>query len=486
MERFFEDIARFLDHRFWVSSFTAAEWVLRILALVWVPRKRNDTAARAWLITIFLFPWLGWLLFFLFGSAALPEWRLERRRKYRKEIQPSAPVQSLLDPKRAPVMEAFATRTAAMAQRLTSFPPVEGNEIRIINDYEKAIVALIEAIDGAKHHVHLLYYIFDGDRTGRRVGDALKRAAARGVQVRVLADALGSLTARFRFFPELVKAGVDVRSAFRIRDLRRSARLDLRNHRKILVVDGVLGFTGSQNLVSARFKKGLVFEELVARIEGPVVAELQVVFAGDWYTESEQLLDDTSYYPMPPPRKKGGAMQVLPSDSGFDHPTLERLLVSLVHRARKRIVLTTPYFIPEDGFLAALGTAVLRNVEVTLILPSRSDNFLVGYAQRSYYEELLALGVKVQIYKPNFLHAKLFVIDDEVGAIGSSNMDVRSFALNAEVTMLLYDPDDVAKLQQEQDRYLAKSQRFLESDLEKFGRWSWVLENITRLVSPLL
>ncbi len=486
MHGLYDNIVTFLDQGFWVSSFTAAEWVLRILALIWVPRKRNDTAARAWLVAIFLFPWLGWLFFFVFGSAALPEWRLERRRKFREEIQPLAPVQSLKDPTRKPTMEPFATRTAAMAQRLTNFPPVEGNEIQIINDYEKAIAALIEAIDGAKHHVHLLYYIFKGDRTGRRVGEALKRAAARGVEVRVLSDALGSFPSRFRFFPELMKAGVDVRSALRIRDLRRSARIDLRNHRKILVIDGNIGFTGSQNIVSARFKKGLVFEELVARIEGPVVAELQAVFAADWYTESEQLLNEVSYYPIPPPLKRGGTMQVLPSDSGFDHPTLERLLVSLVHRARKSVVLTTPYFIPEDAFLAAMGTAVLRGVDVTLILPSRSDSFLVGYAQRSYYEELLTLGVNVQIYKPNFLHAKLSVIDDEVGAIGSSNMDVRSFALNAEVTMLLYDTDDVAKLQHEQHRYIAKSQRLLKSDLEKFGRWSWVLENISRLVSPLL
>jgi cardiolipin synthase len=179
-------------------------------------------------------------------------------------------------------------------------------------------------------------------------------------------------------------------------------------------------------------------------------------------------------------------MQVLPSDSGFDHPTLERLLVSLVHRARKNIVITTPYFIPEDGFLAALGTAVLRDVEVTLILPSRNDSVLVGYAQRSYYEELLALGVRVMLYKPSFLHAKLFVIDDEVGAIGSSNMDVRSFALNAEVTLLLYDRDDVAKLKREQQRYLSRCEQLRPEHLEQFGRWSRLVENVTRLVSPLL
>lgn len=486
MASFIADLKEFLNRDFWISAFAVAEWILRFLALIWVPRKRNDTAARAWLIAIFLFPVFGWILFALFGSANLPEWRLERRRKFRAEIQPSEPVQKLRDPSLAPKLGSFAEGTAAMAERLTSFPPVSGNQVEILNGYEQAIDAIVAAIDGARHHVHLLYYIFGEDRTGRRVAAALKRAAERGVKVRVLADALGSFGSRFRLFPALRKSGVEVRSALRVRDLRRSARIDLRNHRKILVVDGLVGFTGSQNIVDARYKKGLVFEELVAKVRGPVVAELQAVFAADWYTEADKLLESPDYYPVPAPHGDGGAMQVLPSDSGFDHPTLERLLVSMVHRARKSIVLTTPYFIPEDAFLAALGTAVLRDVKVTLILPSRNDSFLVGYAQRSYYEELLALGVRVMLYTPSFLHAKLFVIDDEVGAIGSSNMDVRSFALNAEVTMLLYDPSDVAKLQREQERYLARATQFQPFHLDDFGRWSWVLENVARLLSPLL
>lgn len=486
MASFVAQLSELLNREFWLTSFTVAEWVLRFLALIWVPRKRNDTAARAWLITIFLFPWMGWILFGLFGSANLPEWRLERRRRFREEIQPSEPVQKLRGGAYAPKLEPFTARTAAMAERLTQFPPVAGNVVELLNDYDRAIDALVADIDRAKHHVHLLYYIFANDRVGQRVAAALRRAAERGVTVRVLADALGSLPSRFRLFPALRRAGVDVRSALRIRDLRRSARIDLRNHRKILVVDGAVGYTGSQNLVCARFKKGLVFEELVARVEGPIVAELQAVFAADWYTETEQLLDTSEHFAVPPAGKSVGAMQVLPSDSGFDHPTLERLLVSLVHRARKNIVITTPYFIPEDGFLAALGTAVLRDVEVTLILPSRNDSVLVGYAQRSYYEELLALGVRVMLYKPSFLHAKLFVIDDEVGAIGSSNMDVRSFALNAEVTLLLYDRDDVAKLKREQQRYLSRCEQLRPEHLEQFGRWSRLVENVTRLVSPLL
>jgi cardiolipin synthase len=266
---------------------------------------------------------------------------------------------------------------------------------------------------------------------------------------------------------------------------RHSARADLRNHRKVAVIDGRIGFTGSQNIVAAAFKPGITYQEMVVRVTGPVVLELQSVFVSDWYLESEQVLDSVAVFP--PPSAPGGCIaQVLPSGPDYPDMNVHLLIVALIHASRKRVFITTPYFIPNDALIQAMHTAILRGVEVHLLVSSVADQFLVSRAQRSYYAELLEKGVQIHVFRGKFLHAKHTSFDGVVALIGSSNMDIRSFTLNAEVTLASYDPHVVAQLREEQERTMQNSDFLVLDEWRKRPLRQKVVENFARLLSPLL
>jgi cardiolipin synthase len=259
----------------------------------------------------------------------------------------------------------------------------------------------------------------------------------------------------------------------------------LRNHRKIAVIDGRVGYTGSQNLVDAAFKPGIIYEELVVRAAGPVVLQLQATFAVDWFLETEQVLDAPEFFP--PPETAGTVIaQVLPSGPDYPVTNVQRLLVALIHGAQERVVITTPYFIPDEALLQALQTATLRGVEVHLIVSRVADQVLVCLAQRSYYTDLLRMGIHIHLFQEKLLHAKHTSIDGELAVIGSSNMDIRSFVLNAEVSLAIYDTEAVARLRAEQERTLANCKPLLLDDWVRRSRWAKFAENLARLMSPLL
>ena len=266
---------------------------------------------------------------------------------------------------------------------------------------------------------------------------------------------------------------------------RRAGRLDLRNHRKIAVIDGRIAYTGSQNLVDASFKPGLTYEELNVRLTGPVALELQAVFAEDWYLETGEFLGDPRY--VPDPEVAGDiAAQALPSGPGYPRENNQRLIVSLIHAANRRILITMPYLVPDDALLQALQTAALRGVEVTLVVPLQIDQYLVGLGQRSYYEELMEAGVRICRYGKRFLHAKCVTIDDTIAWIGSSNLDIRSFALNAEIVVLLYDGRACERVGDEQARYLRDGEMLSLETWRQRPAPVKVAENLARLLSPLL
>jgi cardiolipin synthase len=266
---------------------------------------------------------------------------------------------------------------------------------------------------------------------------------------------------------------------------RKRARLDLRNHRKIAIVDGRVAFTGSQNLIAADFVAGITYEELVLRLRGPAALELQYIFAADWFLETNEVLQSEDVFPGP---EIVGPIPIQVLASGPDFPTQnnQRFIVALIHAARKQISITTPYFIPDEPMLQALQTAVLRGVDVHLVLSEIGDQILVSLAQRSYYEELLEARVKVHLYRKNFLHAKFLTIDDSLGLVGTSNMDIRSFVLNAEHILVIHDPGMASQLQAEQQRYIADCRSL---DLQQWRQRPLqikLVEHLARLLSPLL
>jgi cardiolipin synthase len=378
------------------------------------------------------------------------------------------------------------SQAVTLAENLGQSPILGGNAAELLADYDGTIARLAADIDRAENHVHLLFYIFADDRATAPVVDALGRAAKRGVRCRVLADAIGSRSGLRTLRPKLTPLGVAVEEALPVSLWPwKKARVDLRNHRKIAVIDGRVGYTGSQNLVAAEFKEGLAYEDLMVRVTGPVVLELQYVFAADWFLETNEVLDGETEFPGP--EIAGGVpAQVLPSGPAFPTQNNQRLFVALVHGATRQVVLTTPYFIPDEPLLQAMQTAALRGVDVHLVVSEKGDSRTVTLAQESYFEELLEAGVKVHLYRKNFLHAKHLSIDGAVAVIGSSNLDIRSFALNAEVMLMVYDPGVTAQLAAEQEHYYANSRLLTLAAWEQrsFGRK--FAQNLARLLSPLL
>ena len=474
------------DWTFWAWIFVISEWGIRLVMLVVIPFRRTPAAAKGWLLLIFFEPWVGLVLYLLIGRARLPRWQRERLAKLPQAmtgiVGRLAKHPNIFHPEVGPAL----SQAVVLAENLGGSPILGGNALELLTDYDGTLARLTADIDGAANHVHLLFFIFADDAATAPIVEALGRAVKRGVRCRVLADAIGSRRGLRTLRPKLTALGVEVHEMLPVSLLPwRKARLDLRNHRKIVVIDGQIGYTGSQNLVASDFKEGLAYEDLMVRVEGPVVLELQYIFAADWFVETNELLDGDQEFPGP---KICGdiAAQGLASGPAFPTQNNQRLFVALVHGARKRVVLTTPYFIPDEPLFQAMQTAAVRGVDVHLIVSEKGDQRVVLLAQESYYEELLEAGVRIHLYHKNFLHAKHLSVDDSVALIGSSNLDIRSFALNAEVMLLIYDTGVTARLAVEQDRYQRNSQLLT---LATWGQRSFVrrfVQNLARLLSPLL
>jgi len=474
------------DPTIWAWGFFLSEWAIRLVMLVVVPFRRMPAAAKGWLLLIFFEPWIGLLLYVLIGRSRMPRTRVEQMARLpqvmAKVVQRVLNHPNIFHPELSPGLE----WTGYLAEKLGRMPSLGGNAAEIMVDYDAILARLVADIDQARSHVHLLYFIFVDDTATAPVIAALGRAAKRGVACRVLVDSLGSRAALPSLIRKLTALGVDIKQMLPVGlFVRNRARLDLRNHRKIAIMDGRIAFTGSQNLIAADFIAGITFEELVLRLTGPAVLELQYIFTADWYLETNEVLESEDVFPGP---EITGSIPIQVLASGPDFPTQnnQRFIVALIHSARKRIKITTPYFIPDEPMLQALETAVLRGVDVRLVLSEIGDHVLVGLAQRSYYEELLEAGIKIHLYQKNFLHAKFLTIDDSIGLVGTSNIDIRSFVLNAELLLVMHDPGMTSRLQAEQQRYIAHCRSL---DLQRWQQrpfWIKLAEHLARLLSPLL
>jgi cardiolipin synthase len=470
----------------WAIVYLAFEWTIRLVMIVIVPLRRSPEAARSWLLLVFFLPIPALIIYLLIGRPTYP--RLRRQRFVRLPAILAAASKEIAHSRfcRRPDLPDTLAGPALLIEKLGQFPTLAGNEVELLSEYDDVIDRMIADIDEAQQTVHLLFYIFADDETGRRVIDALDRAARRGVNCRVLIDAIGSRPWARRVAKKLAPAGVKVRLALRVGIFRRrSARADLRNHRKIAVIDSRVGYVGSLNIANAGFRRGIVNEELVARATGPVTTELQAVFIADWFLEADEELDAPALFPHHPP-DAGVMAQVLPSGPDYPDAGIGQLIVALVHGARKRVVITTPYFVPDEALVQALKTAVLRGVEVHLVVSQLTDQYLVSFAQQSYYSELLLAGIQVHLYKGRFLHAKHVTFDDEIALLGSSNVDIRSFVLNAEVTFIAFDRGVVERLLRVQNRYFGASASLTLDAWEQRTIGRRICENLARLAGPLL
>jgi cardiolipin synthase len=455
----------------------AAEWLIRLGALAIVPLRRSPAATASWLLLIFFFPAVGLLLYLLIGR---PEFPATRERRWQEMLPFYAEIAERLD--RAAGDDSSEVRK--FAKKLGRMPSTGGNSLELIEDYDDVIESLVADIESAQHRIDLLVYIFADDIVGHRVANALGSAVARGVRCRVMFDPVGSHHWRRGTLRMLRAAGVKVREALPVRLLWRRSRADMRNHRKLFIVDGAIGYAGSQNLVSKNFRPGVTNRELVARVTGPAVASMAAVVFGDWTIEGS---GPPCPSPVFIPDATGNAcVQLLPSGADYPLEGFETLLVWQLHRARRCVVLVTPYFIPDEDVIGAMRSAAARGVSVDLVVSKVADQKIVHFAQCSYFEELLSAGVRIHQYRDFLLHAKNASIDGELGVVGSSNVDLRSFQLNEEASLLLHDADAIARLENIQAGYIAASDELTLETWRLRSRVRRLPENISRMMSPLL
>ncbi len=458
------------------------DWLIRLAALLWIPSRTTPGAARSWLLLVGFVPLLGLPLYLLFGHPWLSRQRVQRQAEASQVIREE---QALQPPLRwTPLPDTATAEMVPLVERQGDFMPVHGNAVELLTDYDGSLQALLDDIDQARDRVHLLYYLMFDDGVGELIAQALQRAAARGVQCRLLLDAVGAKRGLRRYRHRLQAVDVDVRAMLPggLR-WRRSGRMDLRNHRKIAVIDNRVGYIGSQNLAQAEFVPGFPNRELVARVRGPAVAHLEAVFASDWYMETGQRLEVMMVEPV---CADDVPTQLLPSGPAYPFSNARDAVNALIHLARRRIVLVTPYFVPDEATLSALRIAALSGVQVQLILSASNNQHLTAWAQEAYYDELLRAGVRIALYEPHFLHAKHLTVDDDIALVGSINLDIRSFALNAEIGMLCYAPSLVRQLIDIEADYLRQSRQL---DLEAWRQrpaWRRSREGIARLADALM
>lgn len=459
-----------------------------MVIFILVRRLRPPSVTLAWILLIILVPFLGALIYMLFGEARLGGIRKRRHANIVRAIRERGWPHGELGqyPELSPELQA----TASLAESVGGLPARGGNSVEIFSDSRAVIDALVDEVDRASHHCHLLFYIFEADQSGTDIGRALQRAASRGVSCRLLVDGVGSRSfLRSKLVAEMRRSGVSVVEALPARLLRAAlSRIDLRNHRKLAVFDGQRGFTGSQNVVDASFppKPGHgPWVDASLRIEGPAVLDLAEIFIEDWFLDADE--DLSELLAIRPPEVAGGVIvQILPSGPDDEHDALRLIAQSSFHMARQELIVTTPYFVPGEAEVVALCTAARRGVSTTLVVPRRNDSRLVATASRGLYHALLESGVQIHEYTAGLLHAKTMTVDRSLALVGTANFDRRSFELNFEISVLIYDSDSASSL-----RFL---QRSYMNDAVPVNAGSWpkrpwhrrLLENAAGMLSPLL
>mgnify|MGYP001642131522 FL=1 len=467
------------------------------LALRVIYSRRASSAALAWLTVLFAFPLVGVLAYLLIGEPRLGQARARRRAELVSFH--GAFADRFLPPQTDPVCETRFRQIAHLVRADSGYVATGGNHTRLLSDTDAILQAFIADIRAAQRTCLMAFYIVEGSGRVEAVLQALMQAAGRGVRCQLLADALGSAAFWRSGWPARLRgAGVEVTRALPVGLLKSFwVRSDVRNHRKLLIVDYRVAYTGSYNLVDpALFKQNAgvgQWVDAVMRCEGLVAQELAAVFYGDWAVENAHNLSATleqltGYVEkMPPlvePSTGGTLMQVIPSQPGGDAALVYDVITNALNVAQERVVISTPYFVPDDALLNTLVMTARRGVQVTLIVPRHVDSRLVRYASRTYYQPLLDAGVQLMLFDGGLLHTKAVVIDDRFALFGTVNMDMRSFYLNLELSLAIYTPETVATIRALLDHYLAHSEA---PDIAQHPpRIQRFIERCVRLVSPLL
>ncbi len=457
------------------------------VVLVIITDNRNPLKTLPWILVLVLAPGAGLAIYFFFGQ------NLSKRRiishRTRKRIttrleENDAAGGTGIPPQRLPLARLLSQTALAV--------PLYGSRLTPYVDGKTKMDALLEAIAGARHHIHIQYYIFSDDETGRRLRDALTAKAREGVEVRILYDDVGCTGVKKAFFEGMRADGIEAYSFLHVKFPRFTSKVNYRNHRKIGVIDGRIGFIGGMN-VADRYVLGIErgngkrerWRDTHFRIEGSGVAGLQASFLSDWSATTKQAVGGPAYFPAPE-RLTDNVMQIVPSGPLGKWRTLLQAVEYAVSRAAQRVWIETPYYLPSETLNAALQEAALAGIDVRLMLPERSDSRVVDLASHSYLDDMVQAGVKIAFYTPGFLHSKLLLIDDDLAVVGSANMDFRSFEHNFEVNAFVYDRAFNARLAAIYETDLGDCRRVTPGDWFRRPRTRRWAESFMRIFSPLL
>ena len=466
------------------------------LGFALIPRillqKKSPVSTLAWIWGVLLFPGFGALVYLVFGADRIRRRRLRRREQFRARRErssgPESDAASL-----AAIVQALPDRDdrdlLALVSRINRLPPTRGNATAIIEGGASFYADLCAAIEGARDHVHVMFYIWRDDAAAGRVLDALVRAAERGVTVRLLLDEIGCLFTPTRTFARLRAAGGHFAWFLTIIPERKLLLLNLRNHRKLVVVDGGTAWVGGMNVgeeYTGATRDFPVWRDTQLRLAGPVVTALQEIFADDWFFATKQRLVAPRYYPAIEPGPAGEVVQLV--SGGPDNRVSEHGLtvVALLHHARRQAWLSSPYLVPDASLLDALGLAVCRGVEVRLLVPAHSDHRWLTHVTRSFYDELFAKGVRIFEYQPGMMHAKLVTIDGRWSMVGSANLDIRSFRLNYELNALVLSEERAREVEAIFERDFAQSRERTAREFARRPGRQKLIEAALRPFAPLL
>ncbi|MCK6457569.1 MAG: cardiolipin synthase [Phycisphaerae bacterium] len=476
----------------WTVLSIADALIVAATIVIILRRPREPRAMIAWILAVLLLPVLGPALFVVIGQPRLERTRRRRHRRRAKLLPAIAGRAERLHGVRATPeharLDPALVDLARVALRLTAYPPTDGNEVTVFHDPESTFLAIQLAILGARSHVHLQYYILQPDETGRAVAKLLSDKARAGVRCRVLLDDVGCWRLPRSFTRSLRDAGVEVAFFHPVLPWRGRWHVNFRNHRKVVVVDGEVGFTGSQNIGDeylGRRRKFAPWRDTHLRIIGPAAQDLQEVFLEDWHFTTGMELSGEECFP--PLRRAGSDLvQIVPSGPDQEAEVLHQLLYAAVAAARRSVCIITPYFVPDSPMLMALKSAALRGVRVQLLIPSRTDHWFVLWAGRSYYEELSAAGIEIYEYEDGMLHSKTVVVDQSWALVGSANMDARSFRINFEVTTVLYNRERAAVLHEDFESVRARAKLVRPTNRRGWTFGESLSLGLARLASPLL
>lgn len=445
--------------------------------------NRNPLKTIAWLLVLIFLPFIGLIIYFFFGQDQRRE-RIIGKKSYSSLLK--KPMAEYLAQSSVELPEKYKTLINLFKRTNQAFP-YEGNSIELFNNGYEKITALIKELYKAKNHIHIDYYIFEDDALGHLLRDVLIDKAREGVKVRVIYDDVGCWSVSKSFFEEMRYAGIEVRSFLKVRFPLFTSKVNYRNHRKIVVVDGIVGFVGGINLAN-RYLKGVewgCWRDSHIMIKGKAVHGLQTAFLVDWYFVDHTLLSSKQFFPRIESQGKS-LCQIVTSEPIGPWRDIMQGLVLAIGRARSYFYVQTPYFLPNEPVQTALKTAALAGVDVRLMLPERADSKIAHLGSRSYIADMLRAGVKVYFYTAGFLHAKTMVSDDHFSSIGTTNIDFRSFEHNFEINAFMYDQETALKVKNAflQDQH--SSYELFYKNWRKRPFITRAKESIVRLLSPLL